>query len=136
MTERTEKQIGIAIVEFDGQYLVGTRQVGQALAGLAEFPGGKCEPGESSEDCAVRECLEETGLSVTAEHLLDRIHHEYDHGRVDLHFWICRVKEFSDDPVRNMPQLTNEFEWKSVDELRGLSFPEANAGILKLLTGG
>ena len=44
MPQQTLKQIWIAIVEFDGLYLVGTRQAGQALAGFAEFPGGKCEP--------------------------------------------------------------------------------------------
>ena len=55
MTERTVKKIGIAIVEFANRYLVGTRQAGQDLSGLAEFPGGKCELGESPEDCAARE---------------------------------------------------------------------------------
>src|SRR5438093_9997880 len=29
------------------------------------FPKGKCEPGESDEECAVREVEEETGLRVT-----------------------------------------------------------------------
>lgn len=135
MTKRTEKQIGIAIVEFDGHYLVGTRQAGLELAGLAEFPGGKCEPGESPDHCAVRECLEETGLSVIPERLLDRTLHHYAHASVDLHFWLCRVDGNSDEPVRTMPSLLNEFQWKSVDELRELSLPEANAGIVKLLTG-
>jgi 8-oxo-dGTP diphosphatase len=31
-------------------------------AGLGPFPGGKIEPGESPEEAAVRETLEETGL--------------------------------------------------------------------------
>jgi hypothetical protein len=32
-----------------------------------------------------------------------------------------------------MPPLINEFQWKPVDELRELAFPEANAAILNLL---
>lgn len=133
MTERTVKKIGIAIVEFAGRYLVGTRQVGQDLAGLAEFPGGKCEVGESPESCAVRECLEETGVAVTPERLLKRVQHNYAHASVDLYFWLCRVDGGSEGIPESPPALTNGFRWKSVDELRRLSFPEANASIVKIL---
>ena len=133
MTERTAKKIGIAIVEFAGHYLVGTRQIGQDLAGLAEFPGGKCEVGESPEACAVRECLEETGLAVTPDRLLERVQHDYSHASVDLYFWLCRVDGDSDEIPVSLPVPGNGFQWKSVDELRGLSFPEANASIVKIL---
>jgi 8-oxo-dGTP diphosphatase len=138
MTGRIARQIGIAIVEFDGHYVVGTRQAGQDLAGLAEFPGGKCEIGERPEECAVRECFEETGLPVTPVRLVDRAEHEYAHAAVDLHFWLCQVKSCradgdSDESPPAMPHLENGFQWKSVDELRQLSFPEANLGILKML---
>ncbi len=138
MTQRIAKQIGIAIVEFNGHYLVGTRQAGQDLAGLAEFPGGKCEIGERPEDCAARECLEETGLHVTPVRLLDRTEHEYAHAFVNLYFWLCRLDSCrrdgaSDESFPVMPHLQNGFQWKSVDELRELSFPEANGDILKML---
>ena len=35
-----------------------------ALAGRWEFPGGKCEPGESDVAALVRECREELGVDV------------------------------------------------------------------------
>src|SRR5579872_1324767 len=84
------KSIGIAVVERDGAYLVGTRSDQGPLAGYAEFPGGKCLAAETPECCARRECLEETGLEVHSVRLLLNSIHEYPHGVVDLHFWLCR----------------------------------------------
>ncbi|MCA9069030.1 MAG: NUDIX domain-containing protein, partial [Planctomycetaceae bacterium] len=55
-------QIGIAIVEHNNCFLIGVRGDDSPLSGLAEFPGGKCQDGETPADCAVRECWEETGL--------------------------------------------------------------------------
>jgi len=133
MTDQKIKQIGIAIVRFAGQYLVGVRQDGQELAGFAEFPGGKCEENETPEACAVRECLEETGLDVTPVRLLDRTCHEYAHAAVDLHFWLCRVGGGTDESTDNKPCPGNGFQWKSVDELQELSFPEANAEVVQML---
>ena len=133
MPERSVKQIGIAIVESEGRYLVGMRKTGQDLAGFAEFPGGKCEADEPPKDCAARECLEETGLAVTPVQLLDRTQHEYAHAAVDLHFWLCRAENVSGEFQGLESAPLNGFEWKTVDELRSLSFPEANAGILEKL---
>lgn len=116
-------RIGIAIVEHEGQFLVGVRQAGQVLAGRAEFPGGKCEPDEMAADCAVRECLEETGIAVVAERLLDQTEHEYQHGRVALEFWLCRVAASS------TPQ--NGFRWVDRQNLTALDFPEANRRVIE-----
>jgi 8-oxo-dGTP pyrophosphatase MutT (NUDIX family) len=42
-----------------------------------QLPKGTQEPGESSEETALREVLEETGLSSTVEAFLDIIHFSY-----------------------------------------------------------
>lgn len=36
-----------------------------------ELPGGRLEPGESPEQCVVREIQEETGLAVTVDKIVD-----------------------------------------------------------------
>jgi len=47
-----------AIVERDGAFLVTRRPDGTHLEGHWEFPGGKCEPGETLAECLLREMLE------------------------------------------------------------------------------
>ena len=58
------EQIAIAGVQDQDQFLGGPRGDEQVLAGYWEFPGGKIKSGETPEQAAIRECLEETGLHV------------------------------------------------------------------------
>jgi len=119
-------RVGIAVVEHDGRYLVGVRAAEGPLPGAAEFPGGKCGPEECPEDCAIRECREETGLEVESVRLLDYRTHTYPHGEVELHFWLCRPVEGQD-----LAALQGGFRWVPREELSSLSFPDANATVLK-----
>lgn len=129
MTDRVTR-VGIAIVEHAGRFLVGVRPEGTPLAGAAEFPGGKCDPGETPAACAERECLEETGVTVTAVECLETRTHTYPHGTVEVHFWRCH-------PTTMTESLLGTFRWVETKELASLPFPEANASVLqKLITKG
>lgn len=121
-------RIGIAVVEHAGSYLVGTRGPEGPLSGYAEFPGGKCGRGEAPEDCAARECAEETGLRVRPERLLLNRAFVYPHGTVDLHFWLCRPS-VTISPVDDH----QGFRWIPAADLPSLRFPEANQPLIALL---
>ncbi|WP_010588157.1 (deoxy)nucleoside triphosphate pyrophosphohydrolase [Schlesneria paludicola] len=122
------KRIGIAIVEHAGQYLVGTRGPDGPLPGYAEFPGGKCLPDETPSDCAIRECLEESGLPIAPEKLLQQLEFEYPHGRVHLHFYLCHPED-----AKSVSDRHQGFRWVELAELTTLKFPEANADVVKML---
>ncbi len=122
------KQIAIAVVEQDDRFLVGRRPDGTVLAGMWEFPGGKIRPGETPEQCAVRECREETGLDVTVVGSFPDCVHAYDFGTVHLHFLHCRPHDLK------LAVPCAPFCWVFRSDLPHYEFPAANAEVLRLLS--
>jgi len=121
-----EQVAAIAIVRRGEHFLVGRRCSSGPLAGFAEFPGGKCAPGESPTDTAVRECLEETGLRVRiVRNRAERLH-DYPHARLRLFFFDCEPIEPLEEASPRPP-----FAWRHRDELRDLPFPAANAEVIR-----
>lgn len=55
-----------AVVARDGRLLVCQRPAHKRHGGLWEFPGGKCEPGESDAEALARELREELGVATVA----------------------------------------------------------------------
>jgi 8-oxo-dGTP diphosphatase len=121
--------VAIAIVEHEGRFLVGVRSAGIPLAGLAEFPGGKVHDGETAATAAVRECREETGLQVVVDREFFSTTHRYDHGLLEIHFFLCRLAPGE----RSTP--ISSFRWVMADELAMLEFPAANAPVTEMLLG-
>jgi mutator protein MutT len=120
------QKIAVAILEHQGRYLVGQRPPGVALAGQSEFPGGKVHGDESPADAAARECLEETGLQIQVVRRFAVVQHEYEHGRLELHFFSCRL--IDPDALPQPP-----FRWVDAEALKDHHFPAANAEVLKML---
>jgi len=82
-------RVTAGVVFREGRLLLATRRPGGHLAGLWEFPGGKVEPGESLEDCIVRELHEELGLNVLTPQLSFSVKHVYPQKTVQLFFLRC-----------------------------------------------
>ncbi|MEN9560536.1 MAG: hypothetical protein RLZZ502_1747 [Pseudomonadota bacterium] len=84
----TEVAVAVLIAD-DGRVLFAQRPEGKPYAGYWEFPGGKCETGESVEHACVREIEEELGVRITQQTHWTRQIHSYPHARVHLHFQLC-----------------------------------------------
>jgi len=60
------------LIDTRGCVLLARRPPGKHLAGMWEFPGGKCEPDEPVEQALVRELREELGIEAEpGEHLIE-----------------------------------------------------------------
>jgi mutator protein MutT len=118
--------IAIAVVEHNGQFLVGIRPPEADLAGYSEFPGGKVEPGELPAQAAIRECREETGLEVEVAGEFPEQVHRYDHDHVRLMFYHCRLNQKDENPH-------TPFQWVDRADLESLRFPAGNNAVLTLL---
>jgi len=116
-----------ALVERDGRYLVTRRQKGVHLEGLWEFPGGKCDAGESLEACLARELREELAVDSRVGEEIFTVTHHYPERSVELHFFRCTL---AGDPH---PALGQDMRWVRRDELRELAFPAADDQLIARL---
>ena len=118
-----------AVIERDDRLLVTRRPEGTHLEGYWEFPGGKCDPGETHEACLARELREELGASAAVGAEILCVTHAYPDRTVELHFFKCRL---TSEPI---PQMGQEMQWVAREQLGSLTLPPADEELVDLLTG-
>ena len=84
-------EVVAAIIQRDGAYFATQRGYGE-FEGMWEFPGGKIEPGESSEDALKREIQEELGVDIVIEDLICTTEYDYPSFHLTMHCYLCRVE--------------------------------------------
>jgi mutator protein MutT len=127
--ERRTIVVLAAVVEReDGRLLVTRRPRDTHLGGMWEFPGGKCEEGETHEDCLARELREELDVASEIGAVVLVTEHEYDDRIVRLHFRHCRI---AGQPT---PMLGQDISWVERRELKDLEFPPADRELIELLS--
>ena len=112
----------------DGKLLITQRPAGGHLAGLWEFPGGKCESGETLPECLQRELHEELGVLVNVRECVETLEHAYPEKIVQLSFYQCALVMC--EPEGREGQ---SIAWVGSDELGDYQFPEADAQLLEKL---
>jgi mutator protein MutT len=118
-----------AVIERDDRLLVTRRPQGTHLEGYWEFPGGKCDPGETHEACLARELREELGASATVGAEILCVTHAYPDRTVELHFFTCRLTSEA------VPQMGQEMQWVAREQLGSLTLPPGDKALVDLLTG-
>lgn len=116
------------ITNQDDQVLIAKRATHQHQGDKWEFPGGKVESNENSQEALHREIDEELGIQIeSAEFMLD-ITHQYDDKKVLLD--IYQVRQWTGQPSGKEGQ---PIRWVAKGDLNQYTFPDANAEIIALL---
>jgi len=117
-----------AVIERNGTFLLTRRLRGTHLAGSWEFPGGKCEPGETHAECLQREISEELAAGLRVGREIFTVKHPYSERVVELHFFTC---ELIGEP---RPMIGQEMRWVPRAELKSLELPPADADLIEMLS--
>lgn len=90
-----------------------------------EFPGGKLEPGETPEECIVREIREELATEVRAERILGVVDYDYPSFHLTMHCILCTI-------VSGKLQLLEHeaAKWVNKETLRSVEWLPADRLIL------
>ena len=119
--------VSAAVIRRGDDYFVTRRHAGVHLEGCWEFPGGKCEPGETLEESLQREIREELDAPIAIGAEIFAVTHAYPDRLVELRFFEC---ELLGEPRAVLGQ---EMRWVRRHDLQQLEFPPADAELLQLL---
>ena len=128
------KQITVTaaiIVNDNNELLICRRADGSSMGGLWEFPGGKLEPGETLEECIVRECKEELSVDIAVIGIFKKTQYRYPDKLIDFTFFNAYIVNGC-----ICMNVHKEIKWIPVSEIRNYEFCPADAEILDMLVGG
>lgn len=119
-----------ALVDSDGRVLLAQRPEGKQLAGLWEFPGGKVEPGETPEQCLIRELQEEIGIETDIPCLapLTFASYSYDDFHLLMPLFVCRRFRGIAQPKEGQV-----LKWVRPKQMRDYPMPPADAPLIQFL---
>lgn len=119
--------IAVGVVsDAQGRILISERKPDCAFAGQWEFPGGKCERGETVEQALGRELKEELGITVSSLRPLIRFEYHYPDRHVLLDTWRVTEWQGTADPLEGQ-----RLAWVAPRELDAYPMLAANRPIVR-----
>ena len=101
------------IITSDGRVLLSHETVDDMWL----FPGGGVEPGETNEECCVREISEETGYNVKTVRQIADVHMYFENGKFINHFYVCEIiSEGEPHRLDYETELGQSAEWVEINE--------------------
>lgn len=124
MTKRVHV-VAAVIRNAQQEILLALRPSDKHMGGLWEFPGGKCESGESAQQALARELHEELGIVIENPQPLIQVRHDYP----DLHVLldVYEVLSFTGEAHGAEGQ---QVRWVAASALSDYQFPAANRTIV------
>lgn len=128
VSRRSIHVVAGVITDARGRYLLNRREGNRDLVGLWEFPGGKREHGESSEQALVRELREELGIEASVGEVIMQVPQHYPDK--DLVLEVRRISNYRGRPRGHEGQAIT---WVAADRLCRYSMPPADLPVVAAL---
>lgn len=131
---------GVGAVIFDQGRVLMVKRGRAPLKGEWSLPGGAVELGETLEAAVAREVLEETGLVVDVDRLvdvIDRVHRGAD-GRVEYHYIVVDYLCQPSRPAGAVPAAgtdADDVQWVAIEDLAALRVQSTAIAIIHKALG-
>jgi 8-oxo-dGTP diphosphatase len=119
---------GAVIFNEKNEILCAQRSPSMSLPGLWEFPGGKIEPGESPEQCLVREIREELDCLIEVHERIADATHSYPNLVVRLITYKAKIMEGAPAPKEHA-----QLVWLPLSEIASLDWAPADIPTVRAL---
>ena len=116
------------ITDSRGRYLLNRREGNRDLVGLWEFPGGKREAGETSEQALVRELREELGVEVSVGECIIQVPQRYPDKQL-----VLEVRHITAVHGRPRGHEGQAITWVAPEKLHRYSMPPADLPVVAAL---
>jgi 8-oxo-dGTP pyrophosphatase MutT (NUDIX family) len=118
--------VKVVIYNDDGRILLLKRSDKTPRAHGWDFAGGGVDAGEDPSDAAVRESLEETGLSIDSSDILTTTHGRMDDGEYVMIGYAAHAQ----NTKITISWEHEAYEWMDLDQASKLKLPAAHSAIL------
>ena len=124
---RKHVQVAAAIIIDDGKIFATQRAYGEFKDGW-EFPGGKIEQGETPQQAAKREVMEELDTEIEVGELFDTVEYDYPDFQLTMYCFLCTVR--SGNLVLKEHQAA---KWLTRETLDSVEWLPADIGLIEKL---
>jgi ADP-ribose pyrophosphatase YjhB (NUDIX family) len=125
----TDPKVGVGVVVVEDGRLLLVRRAMNPERGRWSLPAGFVDQGDDPRAAAERETLEETGLTVVAEGLLDVFYNPPDAGGASI-FILYRARRVAGEPTAG--DDADDARFFALDALPELAFASTHAAIARL----
>jgi ADP-ribose pyrophosphatase len=122
-------EVAVGILRKNGKILICQRKKGGRYEFKWEFPGGKLENGETTEQCLRRELREELSIEI---HSIERIKTQaayYEDGGI-FSVAYCFLSGFEGEPQNN---VFEQIRWVTLEELKHMDLLDGNKSFVSYL---
>lgn len=109
--------VASGVIVKNNKILIGLRAEGDSGAGMWEFPGGKIELNESSEDAIKRELREELDIEATVNQKIMKYSHRFKNTIYEISFF--EINKFTGSIKKN---VHDDLQWIELTSLKKYQF--------------